>query len=419
MLRGTTFVVALFVSATGLAQSLEDRVRAHGFILSFDEYEQHSILAKDDSYRYYVAIDGTLSFTTVELYDYMSGNGDREVADEALVSVEYLMADIWAVTSRPRYYLGGDWSRYAELRFPHGDTMSRVARLHRMLAVMAAEDGRHEDLLKSLRAMQTVSGHAADQPGLIGVLVARSVEDRMHATIVTAANYFADDAQGLAMLTEFVGSLPERPLMTGLKRQLPLTLNLIEQLVNGELPLSYLLTSFERLDALGLDTLFRLSDNEDPLRERYLRIMLDFAEVWGDHAAVVNVEDEMDAELEEDTEDMAVMLSNMVMLALLPMYSGGHAGELTSVARARITKIGLAAMQIRRTSGEWPTLEAAAQTAGVDPADPFGDRIHYLPSKNSLTMYSNGRDMEDHGGKRREGPDSPYDWPIVTFRSAG
>lgn len=417
MLRGTTFVVALFVSAAVLAQSLEERARAHGFILSIDEYEQHSILAKDDSSRFYVAIDGKLSFTTIEVYDYMSGTGDREVADEELASLKDLMPDIWAVTSRPRYYLGGDWNRSAELKFLHGGTMRHVARVHQLLAIMAAEDGRHEDVQKSLRAMQTVSGHASDQPGMIGDLVARSVEELMYATIVSAANYFADDGQGLSMLTDFVGSLNERPLMTGLRMEVPFALSLIEQLVSGEVPLSYLLSSpIEEVEGTGWDALLPIVNDRDPLRDRYLRIMLDVADAWGDHAAVVKVQDDFDAELEEDTEDVAVMLSKMVMSVLVPTYSSAHAGELTFVARARITKIGLAAMKMRRTSGEWPTLDAAAQTAGADPADPFGDRLHYVPSGDSLTMYSNGRDMADNGGKRREGADSAYDWPIVTFR---
>lgn len=299
--------------------------------------------------------------------------------------------------------------------------MRRVAGLHRLLVVTAAEDGRYEDVLKSLRAMQTVAGHAADQPGLLGALVAQSVDVSTHAAIVRVATYFSDDEKGLALLTEFVASMKETPFMTGLRREVPLTLAVIDQLASGEVKLSDVLGESSGQGAAGtsVDKLLPFADYHDSMRERYLRIMVGYADVWGDHAAVVKVEEALDAELEEDTEDLATILSNMVMAVLLPMTSSTHYGELSARVRARMTKIGLAAMEYRRANGAWPTLEVAAQTAEVDPADPFGDRIHYLPSGDSLTMYSNGRDMADNGGRRREGPDSQYDSPIVTFRFDG
>ncbi|MCH7905638.1 MAG: hypothetical protein IH944_13865 [Armatimonadetes bacterium] len=114
---GAICIVAFFMSATQSAQSLQERARAYGFLLAIDEYEQHTIAPKYDSHRFYVAVDHNLRFLPREVYAYWSGNGDRKIADEVLASYEDIMPELWAVTSRPRYYQPGDWNRSWTSRF--------------------------------------------------------------------------------------------------------------------------------------------------------------------------------------------------------------------------------------------------------------------------------------------------------------
>ncbi|MCH7892347.1 MAG: ferrochelatase [Gemmatimonadetes bacterium] len=94
--------------------------------------------------------------------------------------------------------------------------------------------------------------------------------------------------------------------------------------------------------------------------------MFDYAEALGDHAAVVEVQEELEAELDEESEDMSLIVSNIVMSAILMQEVFTHGSELTTRVRAKMTKIGLAALEMRRLNGSWPTLDAAAQAAGVD-----------------------------------------------------
>ncbi|MCH8979838.1 MAG: hypothetical protein IH945_11440 [Armatimonadetes bacterium] len=420
MLRGPVCLAILSVSVSGGAQDLEERLRAQGFILRIDEYEQLSILAKDDSFRFYDAFEWDLEPLRKVLYDTAFDEGDRKAGDEALASNADLMSDLWEVTSKPRYYLDEDWGDI-HFRVPHMSTMRSIARIHRLLTIMAAEDGRYEDVLRSLQAMQTLSVHAADLPGLLGASTAQGINAMSRFAIAESGSRLADDEEGLALLIKFVGSLPEWQEMTGLKMEVPMTLAFIDQLASGDLTISNIRRASVGLDSEESDPpeFLRFHKHHAAIRERYLGFVLDFAEAWGDHAAVIKVQAEIDADLEKETNDEATMLSNMALLILLPIYESSHGWDMADWVRTKMIKIGLVAMETHRTSGEWPTLSEAAKTAGVDPSDPFGDLIHYLPSENGLTLYSNGLDMDDDGGKRTGGEGTLRDGPIVIFRVVG
>ena len=388
------------------AESIE-YLAEQGFIFDVDKLEQNHIERKDDSFPYYVILDKQAPpFLPKTLFDYAIGKESRSEADIEFKRYEPILPYIWQVTDYPRYKVPGDWSNFATLRIPHTVIISRVAQVHRILAIMAAEDGDKDKVKASLEALLVLIQHGKDQLGGLGALKADSVEALLCSATSHIASMHSEDQEMLQMLRVYLDQVSECTDQYSIKAGFPLYLSILEGVESGRIPLDDIGGEFP------IKSSSMIKKNMPVVKKRFLDYIASISQAWDDHAKVESLTDDFFAEFDRKGLDVNRNFQNEVLYLTSIYGANWHDSEQRAKAMARTSKVFLAALDLRLESESWPTLDEAAAEANTSHKDPFGDDLHYIVDSNSLTIYSNGQDRVDDGGKHRVGSSYSFDYPI-------
>jgi hypothetical protein len=301
--------------------------------------------------------------------------------------VEFL-ASIERGSTRPGYRQEVDYSQGAGILMPDNGENHGVSKLLSVLARQQAADGRTEAAWSTAMLGIRFADSLRTEPILISQLVRVAqvsiAVDALRAVVEFAPPSGADVAKLEALLASFesrealVRSLDGDRLLIGewvFKQPASAIPHLFGKNFECMMVISGVLTPLKRLDHAA-----------------YLRILRNItrnaAEPYAPGDAGIG-----------DQMINAVPRYCIVTWALVPSLSATKATFTAMIAKARVTRAGLAAIRFKQEHGAYPSDLQALKLANAD--DPFtGKPLIYRPTDRGFTIYSVGMNVVDDGGTK-------------------
>ncbi len=301
--------------------------------------------------------------------------------------VEFL-ASIERGSARPGYRQEVDYSQGAGILMPENGENHGVSKLLSVLARQQAADGRTEAAWSTAMLGIRFADSLRTEPILISQLVRVAqvsiAVDALRAVVEFAPPSGADVAKLEALLASFESREPfVRTFDT-------------ERLAFGEW--GFRNHGFELVAATGQ------KPSVTPLNLFYFCALSQ----W-DHAAYLRILRNITRNAAEpyapgdagigDQMINAVPRYCIVTWALVPSLSATKATFTAMIAKARVTRAGLAAIRFKQEHGAYPSDLQALKLANAD--DPFtGKPLIYRPTDRGFTIYSVGMNVVDDGGTK-------------------
>ncbi len=324
-----------------------------------------------------------------------------------------------------------DWSASPfGIHFPHLGEARQAARMLSLRACMAAQDGRPEDALASLRACYRLADHVQAEPMMIGHLVSLAIQRIAEKTLEeTLCNATPSPAAAREFANQLVTIDNTSASIFALKSEMGIFgPRLFERLRSGEISLRDLTSGtvgsvewrrdIRRVAFLGAWLRRPLLNLNERL---YLRFMEDqiraFELPWPEsHQAVGGI----DARLEQ-ARPWAFVAQHIT-----PIFGRAVWSRDRTTALLRAASIALAVAAHRADHGSYPDSLADLDAADWDlPTDPFGGGpYHYRREGDGFVVWSIGPDMEDDNAARdyltfakEATPEyrerNPYDYDVI------
>jgi hypothetical protein len=364
----------------------------------------------NDEFSEQTTADGALMKILIQGSSSRAKPADRVKGREAFQKLSKYVTLAEQAADRPGCDFKRDWSKGFYLEFPEFRAMKDLARLLAYKAELQSKAGDWQGSLRSVARAQRIAQHAGTDGTLIGMLVQVANEtialsafrrivdthDRNPA-FLTAAD---KTLKGFGSLPDIRRTMGSELVLGRMAIQGISSLRDISKMSGNEngsassglegMPLGMLRGAFE---ARLVREYARLEPNlpRDP-------------EEWAQSKkALVDMNDRV----ESDKSPMGIM--NQIMMPI-----GSQAADAVGKLQAerRLTATALYLLQARLNGPLPKSLPADPKISG----DPFGTgALHYLPAGGGFTLYSNGPDRKDSGGKIRSGSSSDFD-VVVKFR---
>jgi hypothetical protein len=301
--------------------------------------------------------------------------------------VEFL-ATIERGSARPGYRQELDYSKGAGLLLPHVTENRNVSRILSVLVRRQAVAGDVDAAWRMAMAGIRFADSLRDEPLLISQLV-RIAQFAMAAEALwAAAEIVPPSADQVAKLETLLASFENRaPLVRSFDG---------ERLLLGEWAFSLPSSAITQMAGNDRKVLWAFYSGFRPLLRRdhvaYLRVLRSATRNAAEPCAA------RDPELDE------LMLKDVPRYCILtqmtvPAFSAAKAKFTAMIARARVTRAGLAAIRFKQEQGAFASDLQALKLANAD--DPFtGKPLIYRPTDRGFTIYSVGMNMVDDGGTK-------------------
>jgi len=300
-----------------------------------------------------------------------------------------------------------DWSGSPlEVSFSHFAEARQAARMLTLRAYVAAEDGRPDDALASLRACYRMADHIQSEPTIISHLVSiaiqgtagKALEEILCKTAPSpaVAREFADQLATIDNTSASVFALKSENALVGLR--------LFERLRSGEMSLAELTSGMagtvesrkqiRRLAFLGAWLRRPLLNANERVYLRFMeKQVAGFALPWPDSQQTV---DRIDASLQH------ARFWSFVAQCITPVFGRAMLSRDRATASVRAAAIALSLKAYYADHGAYPESLSALEAAGWTlPTDPFGGGpFHYRREGDGFVVWSIGPDMEDDNAAR-------------------
>ena len=195
-----------------------------------------------------------------------------------------------------------------------------------------------------------------------------------------------------------MAELPSVDARKGVGTDFVLIKSTIDRIRNGEVTYSEVAgyDSPAMVDGKPMDDI--LKANIDIAERHALQFVVRAYESWGDRGKVLQLLHDAEHAAQEETGENTVVhaFEALAMTFTAPLKNG----EALTQAELETLRIAIAAADIKKRTGNAPSLSEAAKAAGVGEIDPFTGNPYVLKDgAEGITVYSVGLDLEDNGGK--------------------
>ncbi|MDY0170143.1 MAG: hypothetical protein RBS80_26600 [Thermoguttaceae bacterium] len=322
-------------------------------------------------------------------------NGERTARFRELLQDSVVMDALGALergTKKPGCQYELDYSQGAGILLPHLSDLRQLTRILCAVAHVQAADGDHAGMWNTLITALRLANAVKDEPILVSQLV-RIAQFNLTVDTIHALAAAAPSDEQYAEISTLLNSYDDNsPLVAAMDGERVLLGEWVFGLPRSDLRQAAALLGDGAVPALAMACVFRPVFHFD--HAAYLGVM---------HAYTRNAVEpysEADAALVEE------LLNNVprycvftrILVPALSQIKGRHFGM---VARARITRAGLAALRYRRKHGAYPPSLAAVEAR--DFTDPFsGEPLIYRGAPKGFAVYSVGMNLADDGGAPAE-----------------
>lgn len=365
----------------------------------------------DDEFSEQTTADGALVKVLIQGSSSRAKLADRVKGREAYQNLSKYVAIAEQAADRPGCDFKRDWSKGFYLEFPEFRAMKDLARLLAYKAELQSKAGDWQGSLRSIARAQRIAQHAGTDGTLIGMLV--QVADETIA--LSAFRRIVDiHDRNPAFLTAADKTLKGFGPLPSIRRTMG------SELVLGRMGIRGIssLRDISKLSGGGEDGASNSGLENMPLGmlrgafearlvHEYVLLEPNLPRDPEEWAQAKKALVDMNTRVEADHSPMGIM--NQIMMPV-----GAQAADAVGKLQAerRLTATALYLLQARLNGPLPKSLPADPKVSG----DPFGTGpLHYLPANDGFTLYSNGPDRKDSGGKIRSGSSSDFD-VVVKFR---
>ena len=293
-------------------------------------------------------------------------------------------------TLKPSCRYNLDFFKGPALALPHLSDLRNVSRIICAKARLQALDGQYDAAWQTVITNLRLADGLRNEPLLISQLVRFSLFGMTADTIQSLCLGSTPSDIQYSKITELISDVEDiTPFLNAVD---------CERLLFGDWVFNVPIVELKKMLEMSEDNDkgFTLIAAFPPLFHRdyaaYLTVMHTHAK------STTPVYTEKDNQLEEEIFNKVPKYCILTRL-LVPAMSSVKRSYNANIARARITRTGLAALQYKQTNGSFP--EKLSDLSLQNIADPFlGGPLQYKSNPSGFIVYSIGENLEDDGGVR-------------------
>jgi hypothetical protein len=298
-----------------------------------------------------------------------------------------------------------------EMDYTEYEPMQRGAIAFLARAVRKAEKGDLAGSEADFKRAAKVAYHASQEDLVMSEFLTTVITDHWWRAAVKAS---AAKPEFKAALAAVSMTLPAVEAKKGVGTDLPIILATIQRIRDKKV-------TYSKVAGFGEPVIIDGKNMDDILSKR-----LDEAEAiaaayavkaydnWDDRKKMLQmIHDAEHMAQNEGPEDTAIhAFEALAMSFSLPLKNG----EALSQAELECFRIAAAAADMKKATGAWPDLDAAAKRAGTGTTDPFsGNKYQFKTNGDKVTVYSVGLDGNDDKGKPYKPGEMKGTDIVVTF----
>lgn len=340
--------------------------------------------------------------------DYLGGKVTHEAVRPVFEDPAIMQAlvTIRQASEREKCAFPVNWGAGPAALFPHYAKMRQAARWLSAKSKLCAHDGQIDEALQWAHVSLRMSEHVAQDPILIGQLVAIACQSIACTQAQETLNAGAPSPEMAREMIAYLRTIDMRtPFRNSLSGERAMGLDWFEiAREEGRAAMAGYLGDRDGFSLWGaLEALYGSAAGRPFVANDeiiYLQTMHDQIEIL--ESAPVQVRAQRANELEESIPRIAI-LSRMICAVF------GRAADKRdqSISNLDLFEIALAADVYHTERGEWPAnLQALQDTLSYGlPQDPFASApYHYRREKNGFVVWSVGNDLDDDGGHGQRDP---------------
>ncbi|MGC9319987.1 MAG: hypothetical protein ACP5KN_18290 [Armatimonadota bacterium] len=341
--------------------------------------------------------------------EYLAGNVSEEFVREVFEdpAVQQTLDTLRRASKRPHCVFPIDWSQGPAILFPQLAKMRQAARWLSARSKYAAANGNTDEALEWCQVSLRISEHAAQEPTVIGQLVAIAIQAIAAAQARETLDEGIPSPEFAREMIAYLRTIDRRgAFRQAMLGERAMMLETYRQIREEPQDLS---AWFGETDAITWAARLYASPAGLPLfnvdQTAYLRLMREQLELL-DTVPPSDGLYERIRDLEETLAPTAVLARIM-----FPVFSRAAENRDAAIAELDVFEVALALKVFRRQHGGYPA-DLSELQAAVDydlPSDVFtGKSLHYRRDGDGFVVWSVGTDLDDEGG---HGPrEQGYDW---------
>jgi len=329
----------------------------------------------------------------------------RRDSEKVLADHRQALADIQAGLARPKWYVKRDWDLGPHLIFPEYAKVKSAVKMLSALSVQQAVQGKTDEALATLANGRRLGRHAADDPTLIGMLVAIACDAIMLRAAENLTEVWAKDNGTLDRLATTIeqtnyGLDPRRAWRGEFYLALSYTRNFdlhggirgMESLTEGVVPGQPIpVPDPAKLRRDGLPESMTARAMLNPIAETWNAV---FAK-WPD---TVPPSGEWGPYLDKVTKEAAKgdSVSRQLAGVLFPVFAQADLAVVKYELTPQMNVALIRAVQHRNRTGQFP---ARLSDIGIEIEDRLaGGEVRYKAAGGIVQVWSAGADKVDNGG---------------------
>lgn len=327
---------------------------------------------------------------------------DSALVGQGLARREAILKDVIEAASRPECYFARDYTKGASVLFPEYAYMKQVCKWLALQAKRQAQAGDLKGALKSLGAAFKISGHLANEPTLIGGLVAVAINAIAMQGLEQVTKIGRNDQAFLAEARKLLETLPPLPdYRKGYGGELVMGRYTIQSLRSLRAILEVGQYNSEEPSAIPKESPLDGFTMGDPSVRRvfeaaYLREWRWVFEHlpanqddWRAEAAVMG---------EEETRiDADKSFENRINQVMFPLFTEAPKARAAAMANRRVALLAIRVLQDRPHG--YPADLSRYGSIAIDPMD--GKPMRYKREGKGFKVWSIDRDLTDDFGLKR------------------
>lgn len=321
----------------------------------------------------------------------LKGDFSKLAAAQALVSAYAKpIALAEQAAAKPRCDFHRDWSQGLGMLLPELSELKSLSRIFSIRAVLKARARQFPEAAADLKRAFAIAGHAAEEPGLIQMLVGIASTTFAHDAVRQVGALTGTDPGALRTLASLVEATPQFDLVLAIKGECVVMVTSIRSIPKWVEDPIWEVSALEKAFATNP----KVMQAGEARTIRFYREVLKAIRSGKDGPEILNKLEKVDEKgLQPD----------LVLRALETLDSGapaarrsGHESTLRYRTMQALSSAFLKVLSYRAANRRWPQNLAEANASGEDAL--AAKPLQYKALRNGFKVWGVGMDLEDDGG---------------------